>query len=274
MKLLFCGDVVGRSGRDAVKRFVPKLRTEHRLDAVVVNVDNASGGFGVSGETLRDFKGHPIDVLTGGDHVFDQKDAPSLLGNETWLLRPHNFPSSVPGSGCKLFTLPNGKKLLVLHLLGQVFHREYLDSPFTCADAALAPYKLGANVDFILVDMHAEATSEKQAMAHYVDGRCSIVVGTHTHVPTADHHILPGGTAYLSDAGMCGDYDSILGVDKAAPMHRLMFSTPSGRFEATDGPATLCGFAVETDDRTGLATACWAVRLGPILEESRPKGWE
>lgn len=155
MKILFCGDVVGRAGRDVVKRRVPELRREHALDAVIVNVDNAAGGFGVNGDVLRDFKDCGIDVMTGGDHVFDQKDAPSLLGQEPKLLRPHNFPSTVPGTGCRTYTLPNGKKLTVLHLLGQVFHKEYLDSPFPCADAALAGLVLGGTTDAIVVDMHA-----------------------------------------------------------------------------------------------------------------------
>ncbi len=260
MKLLFCGDVVGRSGRDAVKRFVPKLRAEHGLDAVIVNVDNASGGFGVSGESIRDFKGNGIDVLTGGDHVFDQKDAPSLLGNETWLLRPHNFPPSVPGSGCKLFTLPNGKKLLVLHLLGQVFHREYLDSPFTCADAALKPYTLGGNVDAILVDMHAEATSEKQAMGHYLDGRVSAVVGSHTHVPTADARILPGGTAFQTDCGMCGDYNSIIGFEPTGPMQNFLQKFRKVRMEPASGKGTLAGAIIELKEN-GLAASITPVQI-------------
>lgn len=260
MKLLFCGDVVGRCGRDVVKRLVPKLREEHKLDAVVVNVDNASGGFGISGETLRDFKGNGIDVLTGGDHVLDQKDAPSLLGNETWLLRPHNFPPSVPGSGCKLFTLANGKKLLVLHLLGQVFHREYLDSPFTCADAALAPYKLGGNVDAILVDMHAEATSEKQAMGHYLDGRVSAVVGSHTHVPTADTRILPKGTAFQTDCGMCGDYNSIIGFEPTGPMQNFLQKYRKVRMEPASGKATLAGAIIELKEN-GLASAITPIQI-------------
>lgn len=260
MKLLFCGDVVGRSGRDAIKRLVPKLRAEHKLDAVVVNVDNSAGGFGINGETLRDFKGAQIDVLTGGDHVFDQKDAPGLLGNETWLLRPHNFPPSVPGSGCRLFALPNGQKLLVLHLLGQVFHREYLDSPFTCADRALAPYKLGANVDFILVDMHAEATSEKQAMGHYLDGRVSAVVGSHTHVPTSDARILPKGTAFQTDCGMCGDYNSIIGFEPTGPMQNFLQKYRKTRMEPARGPGTLAGAIIETGTN-GLAASISPIQI-------------
>ena len=253
MKILFCGDVVGRSGRDAVKRFVPKLRSEHTLDAVVVNVDNAAAGFGVGADSLRDFAGSGIDVMTGGDHVFDQKDAPSLLGSTPYLLRPHNFPNTVPGTGCKLFTLPNGKRMLVLHLLGQVFHKEYLDSPFACAEAALAPYKLGGNVDAIIVDMHAEATSEKQAMGHFLDGRVSLVIGSHTHVPTADARILPKGTAYQTDAGMCGDYNSIIGFDPTGPMQQFLHKYRKIRMEPASGNGTLAG-AIVTLNEKGLAT--------------------
>lgn len=252
MKLLFCGDVVGRSGRDAVRKFVPQMRRDDALDAVIVNVDNAAGGFGINGDTLRDFKGIGIDALPAGDHVFDQKDAPSLLGQEPMLLRPHNFPPSTPGTGCRVFTLENGKKLLLLHLLGQVFHREYLDSPFTCADEALKPYTLGGNVDAIVVDMHAEATSEKQAMGHYLDGRVSLVIGSHTHVPTADARILPKGTAYMTDAGMCGDYNSIIGFDPKGPMQNFLNKFRKTRMEPASGPGTLSGAIVELKEN-GLA---------------------
>lgn len=265
MKILFCGDVVGRSGRDAVKRFVPQLRREHALDAVVVNVDNAAGGFGVNGDVLRDFKDMGIDVMPGGDHVFDQKDAPALLGQEPKLLRPHNFPPSVPGSGCRSFTLANGKVLVVLHLLGQVFHREYLDSPFTCAEQALKSYHLksyhlGGNCDAILVDMHAEATSEKQAMGHFLDGKVSLVIGSHTHVPTADARILPGGTAYMTDAGMCGDYHSIIGFEPKGPMQNFLNKYRKTRMEPASGPGTLSGAMVELHS-TGLAKSITPIQL-------------
>ena len=262
MKILFCGDVVGRSGRDAVKKFLPQLKREHGLDAIIVNVDNAAGGFGINGDTLRDFKDMGvIDAMPGGDHVFDQKDAPGLLGSEPKLLRPHNFPPSVPGSGCRVFTLANGQKLLVLHLLGQVFHREYLDSPFTCAEAALAPYTLGGNVEAIVVDMHAEATSEKQAMGHFLDGKVSLVVGSHTHVPTADARILSQGTAYMTDAGMCGDYnDTIIGFEPKGPMQNFLQKYRKARMEPGSGPGTLAGVIVETGTN-GLAKSITPIQL-------------
>lgn len=259
MKILFCGDVVGRSGRDVVKKLVPQLRREHALDAVIVNVDNAAGGFGVHGEALRDFKNSGIDVMTGGDHVFDQRDAPSLLGQEPRLLRPHNFPPTVPGSGLRTYTLENGRKLTVLHLLGQVFHKEYLDSPFTCAQEALKTQSLSAE-HAIVVDMHAEATSEKMAMGHFLDGKVSLMVGSHTHVPTADARILPGGTGYMTDAGMCGDYNSIIGFEPTGPMQQFQHKYRKIRMEPASGRGTLCGLIVETG-ADGLATAVTPLQI-------------
>lgn len=253
MNLLFCGDVVGRSGRDAVIRLIPKLRAEYALDAVIVNVDNAAGGFGVTAENCKQIKASGVDILTGGDHVWDQKDSHQLVESEATLLRPHNFPPGTPGSGCKLFTLKNGKKLLVLHLLGQVFHKEYLDSPFTCAQEALSGYRLGHNVDAILVDMHCEATSEKCAMGIFLDGKVSAVVGSHTHIPTADARILKGGTAYQTDTGMCGNYDSIIGFEPTAPMQQFLGKMRRIRMEPASGNGTLSALFVETDDTTGLA---------------------
>lgn len=261
MKILYCGDVVGRSGRDTVIENVPILRKAHTIDCVIVNVDNAAAGFGTTGEILNDFKKVGVDVMPGGDHVFDQKDALGLLATEPTLLRPHNFPSSVPGTGCKLFTLANGKKLLVLHLLGQVFHREYLNSPFECAKAALEPYKLGHNVDAILVDMHAEATSEKMAVGVFLDGKVSCVIGSHTHVPTADAHILAGGTAYQTDAGMCGDYNNtIIGFKPEGPMQQFLYKYRKVRMEPGSSKGTLSG-AIITVKANGLAESIMPVQM-------------
>jgi len=261
MKILYCGDVVGRARRDAVMKHVPKLRAEHALDCVIVNVDNAAGGFGVSADILRDFASAQVDVMPGGDHVFDQKDALSLLGNDPRLLRPHNFPPSVAGTGCKLFTLKNGKKIVVLHLLGQVFHREYLDSPFTCADTALAPYTLGGNVDAIFVDMHAEATSEKMAMGIYLDGRVSAVIGSHTHVPTADSKLLAAGTAYMTDAGMCGDYhQTVIGFQPEAPLQQFLEKNRKIRMEPGRNIGTLCG-AIVALRADGLAESITPIQI-------------
>jgi 2',3'-cyclic-nucleotide 2'-phosphodiesterase len=273
MRILFLGDVVGRPGREAIIRNLPDLRLRWNLDCVVINGENSAGTAGITEAICNELLDAGADAVTLGNHSWDQREALVFIEREYRLLRPANFSKGTPGRGTALVEARNGGRVLIVNLIGRVFMGSS-DDPFVEIERQIAACPLGLGCDAMLIDMHAEATSEKQAMAHFVDGRASIVVGTHTHVPTADHHILPGGTAYLSDAGMCGDYDSILGVEKTAPMHRFLHSTPSGRFEATDGEATLCGFAVETDDSTGLAKQCWAVRLGPILEESLPGGWE
>lgn len=261
MKLLFLGDVVGRSGRDAVVKNLPVLRREMALDAVIVNGDNAAGGFGITPQIARDFFACGADVITGGDHIWDQqKEIKPYLAQEKRLLRPENFPVKTVGSGNYLLALPDGRKLLVLHLLGQVFHKEHTRCPFATADEILEKYRIGAG-QAILVDFHAEATSEKMAMGKYLDGRVSVVVGSHTHVPTADARILKGGTAYQTDAGMCGDYDSVIGFESSAPLERFLTKISKVKMEAALGVATLCGLYAEIDDKTGLATESRGFKL-------------
>lgn len=264
MKILFCGDIVGRAGREAIKSYLPALKAEHAPDAVIVNTDNASGGFGVNNENCRHMEEAGADIFTAGDHVWDQKDSQRLVEERTNILRPHNFPADTPGTGCKLFEI-KGKKILVLHLLGQVFHKEYLDSPFVCAEAALQGYKLGGNVDAILVDMHAEATSEKNAMGHMLDGKVSAVVGSHTHIPTADARILPGGTGYQTDTGMCGNYDSIIGFRPEGPMEIFKRKFKKTRMEPASGNGTLAAVLIELDDNTGLATGITPILKGGVF---------
>ena len=253
MKLAFFGDVVGRSGRDLVCERLPKLKKERGWDFVVVNGDNAAGGFGITPDVANDFLKAGADCVTGGDHIWDQKEIIPYLSQSVRLLRPHNFPDSTPGTGCKLYETSSGKKVLVLHLLGQVFHKEHLDCPFASAKKALESYRLGAGIHAIIVDMHAEATSEKCAMGHFLDGKVSLVVGSHTHIPTADERILKGGTAYQTDAGMCGDYDSVIGFDAEVPIQSFLTKIRKGRMSPGSGAGTLCGVEVETDDATGLA---------------------
>ncbi|MEQ1789388.1 MAG: TIGR00282 family metallophosphoesterase [Rickettsiales bacterium] len=256
MKILFLGDVVGRSGRDAIVKYLPILRREMALDAVIVNGDNAAGGFGITPQIAKDFFVCGADVITGGDHIWDQqKDIVPYLAQEKRLLRPENFPVKTVGSGNFLLTLADGRRLLVLHLLGQVFHKEHTRCPFLTADEILEKYRLAPNMA-ILVDFHAEATSEKTAMGKYLDGRVSVVVGTHTHIPTADARILPKGTAYQTDTGMCGDYDSVIGFNANAPLERFLNKISKPKLEAAMGVATLCGLYVEIDDKTGLANNC------------------
>jgi len=265
MKLLFLGDIVGRSGRDAVVAALPKLRTEHALDFIVVSGDNAAGGFGMTEQVGKELFAAGADVITGGDHIWDQKDISSYLAKEKRLLRPANFPERAPGRGHGIFETKSGKKIFVLHLLGQVFHKEHTDCPFATADKLLGGVILGKTVDAILVDTHAEATSEKMAMGKYLDGRVSLVTGSHTHVPTADARILPKGTAYQTDAGMCGDYDSVIGFEASGPLERFLTKISRIKMEPASGVATVCGTLVETDDKTGLAKSCQAIQYPKFL---------
>lgn len=270
MKLLFLGDVMGRAGRAAVAERLPKLRTDWGLDFVVVNGENASSGVGLTPEHARDLLAAGADCLTLGDHAFDQKDMLQFIETEPRILRPLNYAKVAPGKGSRLFTATGGRKVLVLQALGQVFMKRPFDDPFSAVEAVLKTHPLGGMAQAIVVDIHAEATSEKMAMGHWCDGRASLVVGTHTHVPTGDAQILPAGTAYLTDAGMCGDYNSVIGMDKAEPLRRFITGMPKTRFEPAVGEATLSGVYVETDDRTGKAKRVVMVRVGGRLQESRP----
>jgi metallophosphoesterase (TIGR00282 family) len=268
MRILFLGDVVGRSGRTAVMERLPKLRADWRLDFVVVNAENASHGMGLTGDHAKLLLGAGADVLTLGDHAFDQKDMLSFIDSEPRILRPLNYAPTAPGRGHGVFEATQGRKVLVAQALGRVFMNRPFDDPFSEIDRVLRAHPRGGMVQAALVDMHCEATSEKMGMGHFCDGRASLVVGTHTHVPTADAQILPGGTAYQSDAGMCGDYNSVIGMDKTEPMRRFVTGMGKGRFVPAEGAATLAGTYVETDDRTGAATRVAPVRLGGRLEET------
>ncbi len=265
MNILFLGDIVGRSGRDAVIDAVPKLRAEHKLDVVIASGDNAAGGFGINPQICKDLFVAGVDVVTGGDHVWDQKELIPYLAQEKRLLRPHNFPNRTPGSGLYTVTLADGRTLSVLHLLGQVFHKEHTACPFATADKVLESMRLKKDAA-ILVDIHCEATSEKMAMGVYLDGRVSAVVGSHTHVPTADARVLPKGTAYQTDAGMCGDYNSVIGFEPTGPLERFLTKIPKAKMDTATGAATVCGTLIETDDAKGLATSCkhlqWPKPLG------------
>ncbi len=272
MKILFLGDVMGRAGRTAVAERLPDLRTEWNLDFVIVNGENASAGMGLSAAHAQGLLAAGADCITLGDHAFDQKDMATFIESEPRVLRPHNFAKTAPGKGVRLFTLPSGDKILVVQILGQVFMRRAFDDPFGTVDTALKSAPLGGLAAAVVVDIHAEATSEKMAMGHFCDGRASLVVGTHTHVPTGDAKILPEGTAYMTDAGMCGDYNSVIGMDKGEPLNRFVNGMPRGRFTPALGPATLSGVLIETDRRTGLATRVEAVRLGGSLAETGTAG--
>ncbi|WP_151718518.1 TIGR00282 family metallophosphoesterase [Gemmobacter serpentinus] len=270
MKILFLGDVMGRAGRAAIVERLPGLRAEWGLDFVVVNGENASSGMGLTAEHAKVLLAAGADCLTLGDHAFDQKDMLPFIEQENRILRPLNFSKVAPGKGARLFNDHRGRKVLVAQVLGQVFMKRPFDDPFSAIDAALKTHPLGGAAQAIIVDMHCEATSEKMAMGHWCDGRASLVVGTHTHVPTGDAQILTGGTAYLTDAGMCGDYNSVIGMEKLEPLRRFITGMPKERFTPANGPATLSGVYVETDDRSGLATKVRMIRIGGRLEDARP----
>src|SRR5438045_2723318 len=267
LRILFIGDVVGKSGRTAIAEHLPRLRAAWNLDFAIVNGENAAGGFGITEQIYHEFIDAGADVVTLGNHAWRQKEALVFITRVPALIRPLNFPKTQPGRGAMMVETKKGARVLVINAQGRVF-MEPLDDPFAAVDRELEACKLGAGADAIVVDFHAEATSEKQAMGHYCDGRASLVVGTHTHIPTADHRILAGGTGYMTDAGMTGDYDSVIGMDKEEPVARFVTGLPAARYEPASGVACMSGVAVETDDATGLATRISPVRVGNRLEET------
>jgi 2',3'-cyclic-nucleotide 2'-phosphodiesterase len=272
LRILFVGDVVGKSGRTAVLENLPGMIRDWALDLVIVNGENAAGGFGITEAIYQEFIDVGADAVTLGNHSWDQREALVFIERAPRLVRPANFPKGAPGRGTALVDTRNGKRALVINAIGRVFMTPF-DDPFAAVHQELEACPLRAAVDAIVVDFHGEASSEKQGIGFLCDGRASLVVGTHTHVPTADHQILPGGTAYMTDAGMTGDYDSIIGMQKEEPMRRFTSGIPSGRFEPAAGAATLSGVAIETDDSTGLALRIAPVRVGGRLEPTLPGFW-
>jgi metallophosphoesterase (TIGR00282 family) len=272
MRILFIGDVVGRSGRAMVIESLPGLISRWKLDLAVVNGENAAGGFGITEAIYNDLLDAGADAVTLGNHAWDQREALVFIERAPRLIRPVNYPAGTPGRGAALIDTKNGKRALVINAMGRVF-MDALDDPFAVIERELTACPLKVAADAIIIDLHCEATSEKQAMGYFVDGRASLVVGTHTHAPTADHRILPGRTAFISDVGMTGDFDSVIGMVKDEPLNRFLRKVPGSKFEPATGPATLCGIAVETDDASGLAVKVGAVRLGGALEEARPAFW-
>ncbi|MBZ6077303.1 TIGR00282 family metallophosphoesterase [Microvirga puerhi] len=273
MRLLFLGDVVGRAGRNVVIDRLPALKERWRLDFVAINGENAAGGFGITEAICDDLIQAGADAVTLGNHSWDQRETLVFIERQPRLLRPVNYPPGTPGRGANLIESASGHRVLVVNVMGRLY-MDALDDPFAAVDRELDACPLAQVADAVIVDVHAEATSEKEAMGHHLDGRASLVVGTHTHVPTADHRVLGGGTAYMSDAGMCGDYDSVLGMQKEESIRRFLQKTPGPRMEPGLGEGTLSGIAVETHDRTGLAVRVAALRLGPHLEESWPRFWD
>jgi len=273
MRILFIGDVVGRSGRAIVTERLPGLIREWKLDLVVLNGENAAGGFGITEAIYNELIDTGVDAITLGNHAWDQREALVFIERAPRLIRPLNYPKGTPGRGAAVIDTKNGKRALVINAMGRIF-MDALDDPFTAIERELSACPLKSGADAIIIDFHCEATSEKQAMGYFTDGRASLVVGTHTHAPTADDRVLPNGTAFVSDVGMTADYDSIIGMNKDEPLNRFLRKLPGAKFEASNGPATLCALAVETDDASGLARKVGPVRLGGILQEARPSFWD
>ncbi|TAN59213.1 MAG: YmdB family metallophosphoesterase [Rhodospirillales bacterium] len=269
MKLLFLGDIVGRSGRDAVLELLPQLKRDLSLDGVVVNGENAAHGFGITPKQCQEFYKAGVDVLTLGNHAWDQKELMAAADGDTRLVRPLNAVRATPGRGFSIVELPRGRKLLVAQVIGRLF-MDGVDDPFAAVDDLLARHPLKGSVHAVLIDVHAEATSEKMAMAHYLDGRVSAVIGTHSHVPTADAQVLPKGTAYQTDAGMCGDYDSVIGMGKETAVFKLLRKLPTDRLAPAGGPATVCGAVIDIDEATGLARSISPLRVGGRLIQTKP----
>ncbi len=264
MKLAIFGDIVGGAGREYLIAQLPAFRAAYKPDAIIVNADNASGGFGLQPPHAEALLAAGADVLACGDHVWDQKALTPMLDQNPRLLRPMNYPGNVPGRGHVELKLADGRKLLVLHPLGQVFIKDNLNCPFQAVDTLLKGYRLGTTVQAIVVDFHAEATSEKMAMGQFLDGRVSAVVGSHTHVPTDDACIMPKGTAYQTDLGMCGVYQpSVIGFEPDAPLEQFTRKFRKIRLTPQKNAApTLRGLWIETDDRTGLASSVRMIKIG------------
>ena len=269
MKILFLGDVVGRAGRDAVARHLPDIRARLGLDFVIVNGENAAGGYGITGEICRGLYQVGADVITLGNHAWDQRETTAYIGSDSRLLRPLNYPPGTPGRGAATYRTQDGRNVLVIQLMTRLF-MDALDCPFAAVKTELKKHQLGTTVDAIVVDIHGEATSEKQALGYHLDGAVSLAVGSHTHVPTADARILPKGTGFQTDAGMCGDYASVIGMDVAVAVERFVRKLPTARLEPAQGDGMVCGVLVETDDRSGHARSVAPLRVGAGLAEAWP----
>lgn len=270
MRIVFLGDVFGKTGRKALSRELPQIRRQYKPDVIIVNGENAAHGIGITQNISKEFFALGVDVITTGNHIWDQREIIPYLEKEERVLRPINFPEGAPGKGVINYRLEDGRVIRVINVMARLF-MDALDDPFAAINECLKDNPLATKrADAVLIDFHGEATSEKMVMGMMVDGRASFVVGTHTHIPTADTRILEKGTAYQTDAGMCGDYNSVIGVtyETAAPRFIKKYANPR-MAPKEDGVGTVCGTFVETDDKTGLAKKAEPIRLGPELMETR-----
>ncbi len=270
MRVLFLGDVVGRNARDEIIARLPDLRKNYKLDAVIVNAENAANGFGITAQICTDLYKAGVDCITTGNHIWDQREIIPYINNDPKLLRPLNFPEGTPGKGAYMIQTAHGHKILVTNVMARLF-MDALDDPFAAMNKLCNAHRLGKEVHAIIIDVHGEACSEKMAMAYYCDGRASLVVGTHTHIPTADAQILPQGTGYQSDAGMCGSYNSVIGMDVTLAVNRFVRKVPGEKLRPAEGPVTLCGTMVDISPATGLCTRIEPFRLGGKLSQALPE---
>lgn len=269
MRVMYLGDIMGKVGRQAVIDLVPELRDRLGLDFVVACGENAAHGFGITVKICEALFAAGVDVITTGNHAWDQREIIDYIPTEPRLLRPLNYAEGTPGLGAGLYQTADGRRVAVCQVMGRLFMPP-IDDPFRALEGFLAGTQLGRDADAIIVDIHGEATSEKTALGCVADGRASLAVGSHSHIPTADTRILPEGTGYQTDAGMCGPYNSVIGMDAGIALRRFVASLPGERLEPATGPATLCGVVVATDDRTGLADSIHPIRVGGELAEILP----
>jgi metallophosphoesterase (TIGR00282 family) len=270
VKILFLGDVMGRVGRDEVTSRLPGLRAKYALDAVIVNAENSAHGYGLTPQICDDLFKAGADCLTTGNHVWDKREIIPYIEKDPRVIRALNYPEGTPGRGSHLIPTARGKKILVIHLMARLY-MDALDCPFAAVDKILKLNRLAKDANAIVVDIHGEASSEKQAMGRFCDGRVSFVVGTHTHVPTADTRILPAGTGFQTDAGMCGCYDSVIGMEAQPAVQRFVRKMPGERLQPAEGPVTLSGVIMDIDDATGLCRAAHPLRLGGMIPQSEPE---
>ncbi len=269
MKILFLGDIVGPSGCSAIKNFLPKIVSENSIDFVIVNGENAADqGVGITEKIANDLFNSGVNVITSGNHVWDQKEAIDYIEKEKKFLRPENLIDLSPGKGFEIFITQNGEKVGVLNLMGNIYMKK-CNNAFISAENILNKYKIKKDMDFFIVDFHGEITSEKMAMGHFFDGKATLVVGTHTHVPTSDCRILDHGTAYQTDAGMCGDYNSVIGMDKNNSLNRFLNKKNNLKHFPSLGDATLCGAIIDCDKETGLAKSIKQFIYGGVLQNNR-----
>ena len=252
MKIVYLGDIVARSGREKVIQTIPQIKQDWQMDALIVNVDNVAHGFGCTPKIAKQLLDAGVSAIVTGDHVWNQKELLEFLDDNNRIVRPLNYSDNLAGVGARVIPLDSGQKILVAEVVGRVF-MDTVESPVIKVEQLLQKYKLARDVDAIFIDIHAEATAEKQAFARCFDGCVSTIIGSHTHVPTADAVILPKGTAYQTDVGMCGNYDSVIGFEPAAPIERLRDKSSPSRLEPKGGNAQICGVFIETDNKTGLA---------------------